>query len=278
MSPEISDRIGSVPVTGAQLGYRIRRAGEGGMRRVVVMHGFTRTGDAQWGPEATAFLADALGPHELLIPDMRGHGRSPIDAREAAGGLPHPQIGRDLESVVDALRFDPAHFIGFSSGGIGMLYLVLRRPDLFLSLTLIATSYRMGEQGTREVLRMRGSRDEPWYPEMVAELDAIHREGQGPGHGERVLDMWAHYATPPRDPDITVEQLRTIRVPTLIVHGDRDRFFPVCDAEVMAREMREAELCVLPRCGHMIRDRHARRMMEMAIVGFLERQGAGDER
>ncbi len=265
-------------VPGADLAYHLEPDLQGGAHavaasglRAIFMHGFTRTGLDQWGPEQTAFLRGAFPDARLLIPDMRGHGgsRRRMPAAEDAPGVPHPQIGRDLEAVVEHVGFAPAHFIGFSSGGIGMLYLALRRPELFCSLTLISTSYIMTEAAAGEVCRMRGSRDETWYSEMVAELDALHERGQGPGHGERVLDMWVDCTRPPLDPDLALTDLASIGFPVLIVHGDRDRFFPVDLAVDMHRTLANSRLCVLPDCGHFIRATELRQMMETAITSFL---------
>jgi pimeloyl-ACP methyl ester carboxylesterase len=214
---------------------------------------------------------------------MRAHGRSVLlapdddrttlvaDRTTMPNGLPHEQIGRDLEAVMAAADFAPAHVIGYSSGGIGCLLLALRRPELFRSLTLIATSYVIDEACAAEVLRMRHGREESWYPEMITELEDLHREGQGPGHSERVLDIWARYAETPPDPQIDLGELQGLAVPTLVIQGDRDRYFPVEIAVEMYRTLPDAELCVLPRCGHAVRMEAVRGIMEAAISRFLAR-------
>jgi pimeloyl-ACP methyl ester carboxylesterase len=40
-------------------------------------------------------------------------------------------------------------------------------------------------------------------------------------------------------------QIRMVEVPTLVVHGRRDRFFPVGNGEAIAREIPGARLLVL---------------------------------
>lgn len=278
--PRVQPEERHLTVPGADLTYYLdpdpRREREtataeaGAAHRMVFLHGFTRTGLDQWGPAQTAFVRTAVPGARLLIPDMRGHGKSRRRPRqEEPAGVPHPQIGCDLEAVIDQEGFSPAHFIGFSSGGIGMLYLALRRPQLFRSLTLISTSYVMTQEAAREVRRMRGSREESWYAEMVAELDGLHEDGQGAGHGERVLDMWVDYTRPPLDPDLALADLTGIEIPVLLIHGDRDRFFPVELAADMHRVLPDSRLCVLPDCGHFIRGPGLRRMMEAAITHFL---------
>jgi pimeloyl-ACP methyl ester carboxylesterase len=272
--PSAEEHSGYLPAAGAQLHYRHYRWGAGGEGepRFLFLHGFTRTGDDQWGPSRFAFLRPAFPNARVLVPDMRGHGFSRRDpAVPQPPGVPHRMIGDDLEAVVESLAFAPAHFIGFSSGAIGMLYLALRRPELFQSLILISASYMMTPAGAAEVWRMRGSRQEPWYADMVAELDAIHAPGQGAGHGERVLDMWVEFAKPPLDPDLSLKELRRIECPVLLVHGDRDRYFPVQMAADMHMALPSSHLCVLPDCGHFIRQPANLQAAQLHITEFLRR-------
>ena len=50
------------------------------------------------------------------------------------------------------------------------------------------------------------------------------------------------------------ERLSEIEVPTLVVHGGRDRFFPLGNGEVLAREIRGARLLVLEDAAGAIPD------------------------
>ncbi len=272
-------QTGTVAAPGASLHYHLHgpplsdRDESDEIPHFVLLHGFTSTGKAQWGRRRIRFLHEAFDPCRLLVPDIRGHGGSRRDESvPQPPGVPHSTIGEDLGRVIDGLGFAPAHFIGFSSGGVGMLYLVLSRPDLFKSLTLISTSTFMDEDAAAVVRRMRNSQSEPWYAEMVAELDYIHREGQGPGYGERVLDLWLPYGSPPPDPNLALEDLRGIDMPTLIVHGDRDLIFPLPHATRMQAAIPGATLKILPDCGHRVRTPESQSAMEQAILEFLSTQ------
>ena len=50
------------------------------------------------------------------------------------------------------------------------------------------------------------------------------------------------------------ERLRELAIPTLVVHGRRDPFFPVGNAEALAREIPDARLLVLERAARVIPD------------------------
>ena len=45
--------------------------------------------------------------------------------------------------------------------------------------------------------------------------------------------------------------LREIDVPTLVVCGEEDSITPVADAEALQRGIRNAELAVIPKSGHL---------------------------
>jgi len=46
--------------------------------------------------------------------------------------------------------------------------------------------------------------------------------------------------------------LPRITAPTLVVAGQRDLLTPIWHSRYMSRHIPEAELVVLPRCGHMV--------------------------
>ena len=51
-----------------------------------------------------------------------------------------------------------------------------------------------------------------------------------------------------------VERLPELAIPALVVHGRRDPFFPVGNAEALALEIRDARLLVLERAATAIPD------------------------
>ena len=72
------------------------------------------------------------------------------------------------------------------------------------------------------------------------------------------------------------EALRGIQVPTLILHGDRDRFFPVEMPAELYRLLPDAELCILPRTGHGIPGERPEWLTEI-VLDFLTRRLDGPQ-
>ena len=48
-----------------------------------------------------------------------------------------------------------------------------------------------------------------------------------------------------------MDQLASLRIPTLVVWGVRDRVFPVSHASEAVARLREGSLALIPDCGHM---------------------------
>jgi pimeloyl-ACP methyl ester carboxylesterase len=74
----------------------------------------------------------------------------------------------------------------------------------------------------------------------------------------------------PDELPFTPDDLGKIACPTLIVHGDRDHFFPVRVPVTMYQAIPNSELCILPRCGHGI-TRECAPLFVSALLDFLGR-------
>ena len=66
-------------------------------------------------------------------------------------------------------------------------------------------------------------------------------------------------------------QLRTLDVPTLIVHGDHD-FIPVEVAEYVHEQLPNSRLVIVKECGHFAYFEHPA-TFHNAVSGFLEDRG-----
>jgi pimeloyl-ACP methyl ester carboxylesterase len=104
---------------------------------VVLSHGYALTMDSWY------FQRKALrGRYRLVCWDQRGHGRS---GSGAPGSATIDQLGSDLERVVEAVApTGPLVLIGHSMGGMTVMSLAHRAPELFrsrvLGVALVSTS------------------------------------------------------------------------------------------------------------------------------------------
>jgi pimeloyl-ACP methyl ester carboxylesterase len=209
---------------------------------LVLLHGFNGTG-AMWGGQLATFGER----YRLLVPDLRGHGRT-----DNPGGLAtmnHRQFGRDVAAFCRALGVDRAIFCGESTGAMLLLTLGLEAPELAAALVLAGGTYFYSPE-----LRA-------WWRTQTPEsliagtADPEERKARhvalGPDHwrmvGKAFIALGAH-AHGEDFPE--AEELRGIASPALIVHGDRDWFFPVAVPTELYRLLADAELCLLPNTGH----------------------------
>jgi len=223
---------------------------------LLLLHGALSTGAAEWA----ACRAALAGSFRVVTPDARGHGGTRWDPGR---GISIEDLASDVEALATALGLEDIHLAGFSLGGLTALRLAIRlagpdrtaerRADPRLrirSLGLVACDVR--RDPAAKVFRAaadpeRLARDQPGW---AAALDRLHGATQGPGAWRRLAVALADEID--RHPLPTPAELRRVRVPALVVCGDRDPFVPVAHAVELYRQLPRAELLVLPGCGHEV--------------------------
>ena len=206
---------------------------------LVLLHGFTGTGQT-FDP-----LLDQLGEnYRLFVPDWRGHGRT----TNPSGKIVHAELARDTAAFAAELGLDRAHFCGHSSGGMHLLFLALEHPHLVHSLTLVAATYTFDDHVKAQVREVRASASTEW----IDDLKALHGETHGTDYAHTILDLWVTSVLRPNELPFKPDDLGKIACPTLIIHGDRDVFFPVHVPVTMYQAIPNSELCILPNCGHRV--------------------------
>jgi 3-oxoadipate enol-lactonase len=233
--------------------------GPDGAPDLVCLHGGTGTGGFHWGKLAKDLRAE----HRLHLPDLPGHGRTPLpDDRPYDRALLVDALSTLLEDLGP-----PIHVAAFSMGGHAALKLVAERPDLFASLVLVGVSVRdhEGLEGWRR--NFDPDALEARYPLWARQLSKIHEPLGGP-------EAWKEVCL--RDAgglavDVEVEDLKAFDGPVLLVRGDRD---PAIDPGHYA-ELREvwgdaAEELVVPNGGHDVQMTRAD-LVRPALLDFLGR-------
>ncbi len=206
---------------------------------LVLLHGFQQSGD-MWQHQTPVFARH----HRLLIPDLRGHGRT-----DNPGGLPamnHRQFARDIVAFCAALGITRAAFCGESTGAMLLLTLGLDAPSLPRALILAGGTYEYDAQ-IRAWWRTQ-TPDSLVRDQAAAQARHI---ALGPDHWRRVSEAFIALGTHAHSEDFpAAAELAGIHAPTLIVHGDRDFFFPIRIPTEMYHLLPDAELCILPKTGH----------------------------
>lgn len=223
----------TVDVNGFTMAYRDVGSGEA----LVLLHGFTETG-RMWDPVLETFAER----YRVIVPDLRGHGRS----TNPDGTFTHRQAARDVFALLDHLGVDGFRGMGGSTGAMTLLHMATAWPERVEAMVLIAGTTYFPEQA-REI--MRGVPEE--LPQEQLEEQA-ERTGHVRGAEQmgQLLTLFRNFQHSYDDMNFTPPYLSTIQAPTLIVHGDRDEFFPVSIAVQMYESIPDSYLWVLPNTGH----------------------------
>ncbi|HXH33878.1 MAG TPA: alpha/beta hydrolase [Plantibacter sp.] len=223
-----------------------------------------------WRPELRAMLT-AEG-FRVVVFDNRDVGLSQRFGGEhdIDGGYELGDMGDDVLRVLDQLGVDAAHLVGHSMGGMMAQMVAIEHPERVLSLGLLSTipgqapRYILhGERPERLLEPVRYSREESvsamtalaapipgarYQPDTEWEVWATgeaYDRGYSP---EGYARQWAALRRAPE----RLEQLRSVTVPTLVLHGRADDVLHWCSAVEIAAAMPAAELHVLPDMGHLI--------------------------
>ena len=267
----------SVHANGIDIHYL--EAGEG--EPLVLLHGGVVTTNPIWTgvPIAYASHMATLSDHfQVIAPDTRGAGRTV----HSGGIVTFDLLADDVAALVDTLGLDRPLVAGFSEGGMTATILGIRHPGAVRAIANHA-GYDVFDPQAPAVSMMRqmlgGSPDateaDPdaaarffsQSAEMRAAFDLMKVDedsGQGKDHWREYVRLAFPRLT--RPPGYTMQDLRAITVPTLIIVGDRDEFCSVEEGVRAYRALAQGELAVVPSTGHVITPPLVELMVE-----FLER-------
>lgn len=219
---------------------------------LVLLHGFTGSGKA-WEP----YSADLMKHYRLIIPDLRGHGRSTNPRNQ----FTHQQSALDIFELLDKLDVDQFKAMGMSTGGMTLVHMATQQPDRVEAMVLIGSTIYFPEQA-REIMRQVS-------PDSISQqrLEVLkQRHKYGEDQIRALYTQFHNFKDSYRDMNFTPPYLATITARTLIVHGDRDRFFPVLIPMEMYRSIPHAYLWIIPNGGHVpIGGNNAKTFIEKAL-------------
>jgi 3-oxoadipate enol-lactonase len=221
---------------------------------VVLLHPFPANHEF-WQP-VTQTLATR---YRVILPDLRGHGESGI----GEGPASMEKHAADIARVMDDAAVGRAPLIGVSIGGYVLFELWRKNRGRVAALGLCNTKApadnaeaRAGRlQAANDVLE-RGT--ELFFESMIPRLLGTTTRESRPDLVNGALRMMRQMS--PNDvaqvqrgmaerPD-SVETLKTINVPTLLVTGDEDILTGLSEAELMRRHIAGSQLKLIPKAGH----------------------------
>ncbi|NNC91660.1 MAG: alpha/beta fold hydrolase [Acidimicrobiia bacterium] len=244
---------------------------------VVLVHAGVADG-RMWGPQVEA-LADR---YRVVVPDLRGFGRSPIPDRPFAHAA-------DLEALVSDLGIERAAWVGCSQGGTAALDLALAAPELVAALVLVdcaPSGYQITDPVTRAGWAAAGEAYEAHDFRRAAEIEmemwlvGRDRDIKVVPRAMRelvvtmLLDSYEHGEGEEIDPErLAVDCLEETPVPTLVVSGAHDQPDFRDAAAMMAARVPNAAHEVVGGAAHLPSLERPVAFNEL-LAAFLEQQRA----
>ncbi len=228
-----------VHANGLDIHYTVDGAGP----PVIMLHGATSAAAEDWAAQRPLFRQ----AFRMYLVDARGHAGTKWDVRD---GFDRDMLVEDLLAFADALSLDTFHVIGFSMGAMTALTFATRYPDRLR--TAIISGIDILREPRSSVARrlMDPQRIEREEPAWAAQLEKRHGPVQGEGAWKRLLPAIVNDVA--NASLLTFEDLRRIRLPVLLVYGDRDVFVPVDHAVAMYRQVPDARLLIAPNSPHAV--------------------------
>lgn len=167
------------------------------------------------------------------------------------------ELGDDLLRLLDERGLERVSLCGVSLGGATAMWVAVAAPERVDRLVLACTSARFGDPEPwlerAAVVRQQGLESiadgivARWFtdaapPEVVARFRRLLVETPRETYaaGCEALARW-HFG----------DQLSSIRAPTLVIAAAEDRTTPPDHSELIAREIPNAKLVVLPDAAHL---------------------------
>lgn len=208
---------------------------------VLLTHGYSAS-TAMWAPNLVELSAD----RQVVAWDMRGHGQtdSPDDQAQYSEQL----TVEDMAALLDQCGVERAVIGGLSLGGYMSLAFHATHPERVAALLLFDTGPGYKNDGARDrwnaqaesraqALEQRGSEALSKSPEVAAAQ-----------HSPLGLAKAARGMLAQRDARV-ITSLPSVRVPTLVVVGDRDEPY-FAGTDYMAAKIDGAVKVVIPDAGH----------------------------
>jgi pimeloyl-ACP methyl ester carboxylesterase len=209
-------------------GVKIRYIDSGKGETIVLLHGGTSNLES-W--TSRGVVANLEKDFRVIAFDARGHGKSDKPREPAAYGR---QQALDVVRILDALKIERAHIVGFSLGGSTVAQLLTLHPERFLTAVQVASAGRSPKEANNprieieaaEIARDCISRSRVMR-QAPAGMKSTEEEIQKRIEECRANKLFDQHSTAAslrgyRDQAVTTEQMAAVKVPTLGIVGTLD--------------------------------------------------------
>lgn len=209
---------------------------EGADKAIFLLHGYAGCAET-WEYQINYFAHQ----YRVVVPDLRGHGQSDAPYTQYTMS----ELIADIDAIADHLKL-PEKFVlvGHSFGGAICIEYAVARPERLEKLVLIATAGEYPLPKSAAMLsRVPVAVFRPFWrfrPRWNAEVHVMKRMMLNN------MRKWAGWET-----------MHQIQTPTMVMTGERDRYFPRWTFERVSESIRGAEVVDIGSSKHKVQlERH----------------------
>ncbi|MCM4173828.1 alpha/beta hydrolase [Arenibacter sp. TNZ] len=174
--------------------------------------------------------------YKVIVADSRNHGKS-VDKLDS---LSYEMMADDYAALLSQMKIDSAFVLGWSDGGVNGLLMAIRHHEKVKKLVITGANLQSDSSAVSPNVLQRATKTYNMFKKMFAEVGA-----------KTPLDsiVFKYSKLLVEQPNITVEDLHKITLPTLVVGGDHDVIRPNHTLKIF-QNIPNAYLWILPNSGH----------------------------
>lgn len=216
---------------------------------LILLHGGIATSRVMgW----TKQYADFTKHFHVIAPDSRGHGKTNNPTKT----LSYNQMAKDVVALIDELKLEKPFICGWSDGGQIALEIALHFPDKIKAIVAggvlihITTEFKHGFEtlGITGPGSVNFEKLDEFIPGFCKILSTTHNSGNDSDYWKEFLieisKMWFN------PNEFLGDKIKEIKIPTLVLQGDRDEYIPVSEGLRIYELIPEAELAIIPYGKH----------------------------
>lgn len=254
---------------------------------LVLLHGFPESSYA-WRRQMPGLAAAGF---RVVAPDLRGYGES--DRPKGVAAYRVQALVDDVAGLIERLGMERAVVVGHDWGGVVAWYTAMLRPERVRRLVVLnaphpAAYARELRRGSSQLWRSwyAGMHQLPWLPERAWQAfdHALLRKvlGGGPARTRAEEDVYVDAFSRPGGMTPALNYYRaavrhgapratTVRAPTLLVWGERDRYLVPELTLGLERWVPELRIQRLSEAGHWVHHEEAERVT--ALISAFAAEG-----
>jgi len=214
---------------------------------LVFFHGFMGSGRS----DTSAELDWLATRYRVIAPDLRGYSQSYPKPRTYPTDF-YKRDAADMVALIQALKLDRPHVVGFSDGGEVALVVAERMP-----LRSVAAWGAIGFYGPDMIGQIKAHVPPTWISDAMKARQGVYWERMPYDWVDAMLGLIANGG------DISHADADNIRCPLLIMLGTLDRLNPIAVAERLVKRVPNATLEVFENVGHSIQKQAPERFRQV---------------